>query len=298
MSKVKISAAQFKVKKIDNVKEFYSHVKSFVEAAAKQKSDFVVFPEYHTSEIITSFPEASKASMNEVPSLFKKLAKEYCKEYVETIKQFSSEYGLTIIGWNLSYNSEDNRIYNVAYLAEPDGFMFEQRKIHIYPAEKLWDVEGYNKLEVVKTKKAKVGLMICYDSEFPEIARTLMFKGAQILFCPSAAFSERGFWRVRHSCEARAVENQVYVVQCSCLGELPFPVESPFSFWGRASILTPIDDVINVPNGVLVEGKTNEESLITGEVDLEKLNLSRNSSEATILKDRRLDIFTVLYHPP
>jgi len=87
---------------------------------------------------------------------------------------------------------------------------------------------------------------------------------------------------------ARAVENQIYVAECHQVGALSVPLDQPFTGFGRSAILCPIDDQTMVDDGIMVEAQEGEdESVIVGEVDLELLHRSRNSSEATILKDRR-----------
>ena len=144
-----------------------------------------------------------------------------------------------------------------------------------------------NSIEVFETDKAKIGIAICYEMEFPEVVRILVSKGAEIIFTPSYTVSEHGFWRVRHCCQARAIESQVYVLH-SCLVGIP-PTQG-MEGWGRSSILSPCEPPWN-PNGVIAEAETNKESVITGELDLKMLHKRRKRGAATTLKDRRLDLY-------
>jgi len=123
-----------------------------------------------------------------------------------------------------------------------------------------------------------------------------MLKGAQILLCPTGTNTERGFYRVRRCCAARAVENQIYVVECHSVGALTLPIDKPFTAYGRSAILSPIDDQTQVNNGIIVEAPDGDrEAVVAAEVDLEVLERSRQSSEATLLKDRRPETYKKNY---
>lgn len=125
--------------------------------------------------------------------------------------------------------------------------------------------------------------------EFPEVARTYVLKGAEIIFCPSYTVGEHGFWRVRHCCQARAIENQVYVTHSCLVGNPPL---KGMEGWGKSSILSPCEDPWN-PNGVIAEVNENEEMMITGELDLGLLYKKRRRGAAPILKDRRPDLYEI-----
>jgi len=186
--------------------------------------------------------------------------------------------------------------YNTAHIFFPDCSIQRQRKNHLFPRETDWGTATFDGLETFKVGPATVGVMTCYDSEFPEVGRHFMLSGAQILLCPSDTYTERGFYRVRRCCAARAVENQVYVVECHLVGGLSVPVDHPFTGYGRSSILAPIDEHCGTNDGVLYEADSGENELVLqGEVDLEALARSRQSSEATILKDRRPGTYQACY---
>ena len=101
----------------------------------------------------------------------------------------------------------NSKLYNIGHLFCPDGQIFKHSKTHLMPVEvKMFFTHGTN-LQVFETEKVKFALDICYEMEFPEVAKTLTLKGVEIIFTPSYTLGEHGFWRVRHCCQARAIEN-------------------------------------------------------------------------------------------
>jgi hypothetical protein len=114
-------------------------------------------------------------------------------------------------------------------------------------------------------------------------------KGADILFSPSATLDEHGYWRVRHCAQARCIEDQVYVTHCSLLGDI-----GGLTFWGMASILTPCDKGFP-QKGIAAESASNEEKVISAEVETDMLYEIRKAGAATTLKDRRWDMIDYLY---
>jgi len=274
MTKVKISAVQYKYKEIDNFDDFASNVEDLINQA--KGSDFVVFPEAFTLELQYIIPNHE---INKVP--------QYEGQYIELFTNLSKEKNQYIIaGSHMTW--VNGKLYNIGHIFCPDGQILKHRKTHLMPGEVKMGFTHGTKLEIFETEKAKIALGICYEMEFPEVARTLTLKGAEIIFTPSYTFDEHGFWRVRHSCQARAIENQIFVVH-SCLVGTPLDVEM-LTGYGRTSILSPCEDPW-APNGVVAEAKTNEEMVITGEVDIKLLHKKRKRGVATTLNGRRPEIY-------
>jgi predicted amidohydrolase len=144
-------------------------------------------------------------------------------------------------------------------------------------------------LKIFETEKVKFSILTCYDLEFPETSRLMTLRDADILISPSATLDEQGYWRVRHCGHARAIEDQVYVVHCSLLGNV-----AGLPFWGMASVLTPCDTGFPV-KGIAAESPLNEECLITAELDTELLHENRIQGTVTPLKDRRWDVLEALH---
>ncbi len=152
---------------------------------------------------------------------------------------------------------EEGRFYNTAFLFYPDGRVGEQREIHITPSEvKEWNMGAGDDLHVFDTEKGRIAILVCYDMEIPEIVLMAKARGADVIFCPSCTDDRHGFHRVRYSCHARTIENQVYVVVTGTVGSLP-TVDFMRGNFGQAAVLTP-NDAPFPPRGILAEGEVNQ----------------------------------------
>jgi predicted amidohydrolase len=122
---------------------------------------------------------------------------------------------------------------------------------------------------------AKVGLVICYDIEFPLLSRALAEAGAEIILAPSNTETEHGYWRVRTGCMARALENQVYTVHSPTVGPAPWcpPVEMNV---GSAGIYAASDTGFPA-GGVMALGELNKPQWVHAQVDLDLLAEVRKS---------------------
>ena len=145
----------------------------------------------------------------------------FTPQYESLFTRLSIKYNINIVAGS-HFILENDNLHNVSYLFKRDGTHEKQYKIHITPHErKWWGVKSGNKINVMNTDKGKVAILICYDSEFPELARIAASKGAKIIFVPFNTDDRRGYLRVRYCSQARAIENQLYVVITGCVGNLP-----------------------------------------------------------------------------
>lgn len=295
MSRVKIALCQFGLQDMNSFQELENHIIGQCHQAISKGPDIIVFPEFLTIGLL---------AMSGPDLIYEKLGRamvEYVAAFTPRYEAIFSDMAkkndvLIAGGSHWMVDEKDGKGYNAAYLFYPDGRIERQKKNHLFPGETDWGTIPFDGLTVLDSPKAPIGLMTCYDSEFPEVARHYMLEGAEVLLCPSATYTQRGFYRVRRCCAARAVENQIYVAECHHVGSLSVPVDQPFTGFGRSAILCPIDDQTMVDNGVVVEAKEGEkEDVIVGEVDLEVLHRSRNRSEATVLKDRRGETYRKYY---
>jgi predicted amidohydrolase len=186
--------------------------------------------------------------------------------------------------------SVGGKLVNACPLVSPDGEVFIQPKLHITPSEKrYWGIEGGDTLRVIQTPKAKVGILICYDSEFPEAARYLADQGVEILFVPYCTDDRQAYTRVRYCCQARAIENQIYVVAAGIVGNLP-SVAAMDIHYGRAAVFSPADFEFS-RDGIQAEADSNVEMLLVTDIDVKDLHRSRTAGSVRPRQDRRPDLF-------
>lgn len=273
---VTISACQYMVQPISDFEEFRSRVRSLLDQSAG--SDIVLFPELFTIELFTTLPEWRKRPISELVEI-----DQFTNDYLALFREESKARGQFIVGGSHLMAVED-RYENIGHLFQPGGEVFAHSKTHIFPAEANWSTSEGSRMDTVQLPFAKVGFNICYEAEIPECSATLAEQGAEIILCPSATFTEQGFWRVRHCAQARCIENQVYFVHCCLGGEPGIPLPNG---WARSSVLGPCDMEWENAAGIVAEADANREMVITGTVDLDKIYQNRETGAATTFKDRR-----------
>jgi predicted amidohydrolase len=152
---------------------------------------------------------------------------------------------------------------------------------------------GGDKVEVFDTDCGKVGILICYDVEFPELSRILATKGMDILFVPFLTDTQNGYARIRHCAQARAIENECYVAIAGSVGNLPKVHNMDIQF-ARSAVFTPCDFAFPT-NGVKAEATPNTEMILIADLDPSLLSQLHNYGSVRNLKDRRLDLYQVNY---
>jgi len=283
-TKMRVSCVQYQVRSVETFDDFAAQVEYFVETAADYRSDLVVFPEFFSVQLL------SQKGLRRLPSLegIRKLA-ELEKPFMDLMVSLAKDYGMTIIAGSHPME-RDGDLFNMSPIIYPDGSFDLQPKIHITPAEKkYWGITGGSSLQVFQTSKAKVGILICYDSEFPEAARYLADQGAEVLVVPYCTDDRQAYLRVRYCSQARAIENQVYVVTSGIIGNLP-SVPAMDIHYGQAGVFSPSDFEF-ARDGIQAQADSNVEMLLVTDLDIGDLYRSRASGSVTPRLDRRLDLF-------
>ena len=287
-SKVRIACVQYQVRKINTFEDFAKQVEYFVETAADYKSDFVLFPEFFSVQLLSV--------IEPLPALegIQKLATDFTEPFIELMSNMARKYELYIIGGSHPVKVGD-RLENQCLIFDPEGRYVTQPKLHITPAEKkYWGISGGHELVVLPTPKAKIAVQICYDVEFPEASRYLADQGVEILFVPYCTDDRHGNLRVRYCAQARAIENQFYVATAGVIGNLP-SVPAMDIHYGQAAVFTPSDFEF-ARDGIQAIADSNVESLLVTDIDTEDLYRSRASGSVTPRLDRRTDLFEMKVH--
>ncbi len=169
-------------------------------------------------------------------------------------------------------------LYNTAVLVGPEGFIGAFRKMHL-PTHSVFEEKRYFRpgygAEVFSTRLCRVGLMICYDAFFPEVARLLRLRGAQLIVCISASPGvRRAYFETLLS--ARALENTVHLAYVNLAGR-----EDGLQFWGGSRLIGPTGSII-------VRARYDEEDFVVGEVDL--VDADRAGVFLPMLRDLRPEL--------
>lgn len=283
-STVRLGLVQWQMRHFSNIDAFYEQIEYFVDVLSDYKSDFVLFPEFFNSPLLADYNEmAEHEAMRE-------LAKK-TEEIKNKISEFAISYNVNIIAGSMPHE-ENGNLYNSSYLLHRDGNTSEYRKIHITPNEvKYYGMSGGDKIEVIETDCGPIGILICYDVEFPELPRLLADQGMKILFVPYLTDTQNAYTRVRNCAAARAIENECYVAIAGCVGNLPKVSNMDIQF-GQAAVFTPSDFAFPT-NGIKAEATPNTEMTLIVDVDLNHLKDLHHFGSVQTMKDRRLDLYNI-----
>ncbi|QAS51766.1 GNAT family N-acetyltransferase [Halobacillus litoralis] len=284
---VRIMVIQYMMKNIDSFEEFTKQCEYYVDVAADYGSDFAVFPEIFTTQLMSFLEE-------KVPSKAVRRLSEYTEDYIEMFTHLAVKYNVNIIGGS-HFVEEEDQIYNISYLFRRDGTIEKQYKIHVTPNERTWwGIQPGDAIKVFDTDCGRIAIQICYDIQFPELARYAVDQGANIIFVPFCTDDRQGYLRVRYCAQARAVENQVYTVIAGTVGNMT-QVENMDIQYAQSGIFTPSDFEF-ARDGIIGECNPNVETVVVGDVDLEILRRQRKSGTVRQLRDRRRDLFETRFN--
>jgi len=281
-SVVRLGLIQWQMRAYKTVDELFEQVEFFVDAVSGYKSDFALFPEFFNAPLMASYNHLS------VPEAIRQLAT-YTDEMLERFLKLAISYNVNIITGSMPYLVDDT-LYNIGYLVRRNGTYEQYEKIHITPDEaNSWGVKGGKKIEVFETDCGPVGVVICYDVEFPELSRLLAQDGMKILFVPFLTDTQNGYSRVRNCAQARAIENECYVAIAGAVGNLP-KVHNMDIQYAQSVVFTPCD--FSFPtNGIKAEATPNTEMILVVDVDLDLIAELNRYGSVKNMRDRRTDLY-------
>ena len=293
MTTLKVATTQFELRAEQSPDEFLAHVEALVQKAAGQGAELIIFPELASTGLLAAITDHAVTTKT-VQSDYWNILPAFTGDLVAGLKRIAAEHGIIVAGGSHNRVAENGSLRNTAYLVRPDGRVESQDKLHLTPQEHDLGARGGDDLLTTRIGPFTAGLLICADIQFPELARYLVHKGADLILCPSLTWNRRGVHRVRTGCQARAIENQLYVVMSPLVGSSGLPADAPMHAVGRALVTGPVDKTTGKNDGVMgiTEG-TGEEILLT-ELDHDLLLASRDNPEIPGLKLRRLDLFDKL----
>lgn len=281
---LRIAVVQYRQRPIAGFDEFAAQVTSSARLAAEAGASLVLFPEYLSLQLLSAFPGVDR-------DRGLKLLTASTAAFTALLRDLAQRHRLWIVGGtHLCYEVRDGSVRNRCFLADPEGRLYFQDKLHLTPDERaVWGVAGGEGLQLFATGSLRFGVLICYDSEFPEAARALGEAGAELLLVPFATEDRLGYLRVRSCAQARAVENQCYVALAGNVGWQP-GVANFVQHYAESVVLCPFD-LGFPPEGVVVAAAPGEERVLIAELDLSLLRRARREGTVRNLADRRFDLF-------
>lgn len=260
---LRVAAAQYPIDAIGSWGVYENKIAAWVQAAAAQGAQLLVFPEYGAMEL------ARIADADVWSDLQKSI------DFVGGLRtrvdalhaELAARHRVHVLAASLPERDGSGNAFNVARLVTPEGRIGEQRKVMMTRFEReSWHVRGDREIRVFDTALGRIGIAICYDSEFPLLVRAMVEQGAQIILVPSCTESAHGYHRVRVASQARALENQCLVIHAPTVGEAPWSPAVDRNH-GAAGVYGPPD--LGFPaDGVVAIGPLNEPQWLFADVEL------------------------------
>ncbi|HPW98451.1 MAG TPA: bifunctional GNAT family N-acetyltransferase/carbon-nitrogen hydrolase family protein [Flavobacterium sp.] len=281
---IRLGLVQWQMRSLSNLEEFFNQAEFFIDAVSGYESDFALFPELFIAPLMADYNHLSEADA------IRELAK-YAEPIKKKFQEFAISYNINIISGSMPY-LEDGILYNAGFLCKRDGTNEVYKKIHITPNEVFhWGITGGSKIQTFDTDCGKIGVVICYDIEFPELSRLMADEGMNILFVPFLTDTQNGYTRVKCCAQARAIENECYVAIAGCVGNLP-KVNNMDIQYAQAAVFTPSDFAFP-SNGIKAEATPNTEMTLIVDVDINLLKELHEHGSVKIMKDRRHDLYSI-----
>jgi predicted amidohydrolase/GNAT superfamily N-acetyltransferase len=285
---VRVAAVQYQLRAVTSFEEFAQQVEYFVDVVADYKADFAVFPELFTLQLL-SIENRHVPAAEAIAALTN-----YTARFKEMMSRLAVSYNVNIVGGSHPTREADGEVYNVSYIFLRDGSVHEQRKVHPTPNERYWwNIKGGDRANIIDTDCGPIGVLICYDCEFPELVRHVIDQGAAMLFIPFCTDERQSYMRVRYCAQARAVENQCFVVMAGNTGNLP-KVENMDIQYSQSCVLTPCDFPF-ARDGIASDTTPNVEMVAIADLPLDSLRAARQGGTVQNLKDRRFDLYSVTW---
>ena len=279
---IRLGLIQWQMRLYADMDELMQQAEYFIDAVSAYRADFALFPEFFNAPLM--------AENNHLPEseAIRELAA-HTPVIVQKFSELAISYNINVITGSMP-EIRDNLLYNVGYLCHRDGTTERYEKLHITPDEaKVWGMQGGTQIKTFDTDCGQIGVLICYDSEFPELSRILADSGMDILFVPFLTDTQNGYSRVRRCAQARAIENECYVAIAGSVGNLP-KVNNMDIQYAQSAVFTPCD--FSFPaNGIKAEATPNTEMILIADVDIDLLRELNQFGSVRNLKDRRLDLY-------
>lgn len=277
---VRVTSWQYFIRNVPSFDEFRDQVTALVETAEDYDSRMVVFPEYFTTQLLT-LGNVRRPIEEQIYDLA-------CQEerFINMMSELADENNIHIVAGTIPGFSQvhPGRIQNRCHVFGPGGKHGIQLKLHITRWEvEEWRVGAGSNLRIFETDFGRFAVAICYDVEFPEIARVAAQHGAHMLVVPSCTDDRQGYCRVRYCAQARAIENQMYVVTSCTVGSQP-RIPAVSLNWGQSAMFTPCDFAF-ARDGILAEGTPNIEMAVIGDMHYTLVEQTREDGTVLPLRD-------------
>jgi predicted amidohydrolase len=285
---MRIAAAQYPIEQHHDFAGYAAKIERWVADAAGRGCALAVFPEYGSMELGSLMPRDVQGD----PRRQRHAMQEHLEPFRALHARLARAHGMWIAAASIPVARPDGSFCNRVHVYGPAGEVGHQDKRIMTRFEReSWLIEPAGADEaacVFDIGATVVGISICYDVEFPLLARPLVEAGARVLLVPSCTDTEAGAHRVAVGARARALENQVYAVQSVTWGEAPWSAAVDVNT-GRAAVYGPIDRGFP-DDGVVASQPAGQPGWLIADLDLEALESVRRDGQVTNDRDWPLHV--------
>lgn len=271
--KLKVAAAQYPIGEPATLAEWEAKIVAWVAEGAATGAELLVFPEYAAIEQAAAFGPAVSGDLGKTLAT----VADESERRVALHAELARRHDVHILVGSGPVQRADGRYVNAAQLVTPAGRVGVQEKIIMTPFERDWGIAPGSPLRVFETAIGRIGIAICYDSEFPLLVRAMAEAGAGLILVPSCTERVSGFHRIRAGSAARALENTVAVVTSPTVGDALWSPAVDRNE-GSACVFVPPDALLS-DTGAIAEGPLSRPQWVTAEIDFARLRRLKSSGE-------------------
>lgn len=281
---VRLAACQYAITPFTSWEDYEAHLWALCTEAADQGAQLLLLPEYAGMTLAALLPEDQRSDLQRSIAAIQPLL----PRWQALSDAIARGLGVHFCPGSAPVRDLDGRYRNRAFLYGPGGFVGYQDKIIMTRFEReTWFISaGTDGLRCFETSLGRLGILICYDTEFPMFGRRLAEMGCSLILVPSCTDTEAGHFRVSIGARARALENQLAVLVSATAGMAPWSPAVDENF-GRAALYVPAD--YGMPsNGICAESDmvfTDRSQWLYSDIDLDRVERLRRDGQVMLYRD-------------
>lgn len=280
---IRVAACQYAIELHETWQAYALHLEHLCSEAVDAGARLLLLPEYAGLVLSGQLPSAQRGDLHDSIAGIQALI----APWYRLCSELAARFDIYLQPGTLPVREPDGKYRNRAWLFGPDGALGYQDKLIMTRFEReQWCIDPGQGLQVFETGLGRLGILICYDNEFPMLARHLAEAGVDLILAPSCTDTEAGYHRVRISAQARALENQLAVLQSPTVGMAPWSPALDENI-GRAGLFVPPDHGLPA-SGVIAESREScpdRSRWLVCDLDLEKVRRVRQEGQVFTRRD-------------
>lgn len=280
----RLAACQYAIELIETWEDYAKHLAAIVAEAKAKGAELLLLPEYSAMALTGQLPKDVRSDLHGSIEAMQSLI----PSWVELCEELAREHQILFQPGSAPVKDADGKFRNRAWLFGPDGLIgYQDKQIMTRFEREQWFIDaGVDGLKAFDTPIGKLGILICYDNEFPMLGRRLAEMGVELVLAPSCTDTLAGSFRVRIGAQARALENQFAVLSSPTAGDAPWSPAVDENR-GRAALYVPSD--YGMPaNGIVAESENDavsESTLLIVDIDLADVARLRTQGQVATRRD-------------